>query len=110
MLRLDISDVIETEKRAIKELDGVRSAMANAGKKAALYSRQNHVYRNRTYREQRSTQSVTETEGDKVFTLVTIGMHYGSYLERRGIAQLDDGVAIMRNELGYYFAGIGSGL
>ena len=45
-----------------------------------------------------------------VYTLVTIGVPYGSFLERRGIAQLDDGVSIMQNELGYYFAAIGSGL
>lgn len=110
MFRLDLSDVIETEKRAVKELDGVRSAMASAGKRAATYSRQNHIYRNRTGNAQRSTQSVTEVHGGNVYTLVTIGVPYGSFLERRGIAQLDDGVSIMQNELGYYFAAIGSGL
>ena len=45
-----------------------------------------------------------------MFTLVQIGMFYGSFLENRGIAQLSDGVDIMRNELGYYFAGIGTGI
>ena len=110
MVRVDVSDVERAEKEAVKELNGVRSAMADAGRRAALYSRTKHYYRNRTFRAQRSTLSVTTTEGDKVFTLVQIGMFYGSFLENRGIAQLSDGVDIMRNELGYYFAAIGTGI
>ena len=41
---------------------------------------------------------------------VMVELAYGSFLENRGIAQLSDGVDIMRNELGYYFAGIGTGI
>jgi hypothetical protein len=112
-VKVYISDVLEHARDARSALRQLPSGMAQIGRDAAAYSRQNHIYKNRTGQAQKNTRSVTEKHGDAIYTLVTINVPYGSYLMEGGrhdrpvsLTALEDGIEKAKTELEYLVDGI----
>jgi len=111
---VDITDVLEATSTASKLLRGVPQALDKIGKDAAKYSRENHLYQNRTGRTQARTFAESQSFGGDAYTVVTIDVPHASYLMQGGTSQrhvsltaMEDAIENAERELEYYVDGLG---
>jgi hypothetical protein len=102
-LKIDVTDCGIAATEAKRLTSNITGDMRRIGKAAAEFSKRNHTYQNRTYDAEDGTKSVTEKHGDGVFTVVMMDVEYASYLQRRGLTGLEDGVSEAERDLEYYF-------
>jgi len=107
IVKVDISQVIETERAAVKHLEReVPQQMLRIAKQAATDERRGHSYQNRTGDLQRSTQA-TEVRADENAVEIDLvaGMEYASHVNRRGYMIIDETAARAAQEMEFFFDG-----
>ena len=117
IVTVDITDVLDEDGKAVKELRSIPMHIRKIGTDAANFSKRYHLYINRTGRTQARTVSVSESTRDVSYTLVTIDVPHASYLMKGGTSRrhesltaMEDAIKVASNELEYFIDGLGSGL
>lgn len=106
-VKVDISEVLATERAAVRHLEReVPKAMERAVKQAATDERRGHSYQNRTGDLQRSTQATEPVTTDNIAQVdLVAGMDYASYVNRRGFMIIDETAQRAANEIEFFFDG-----
>jgi hypothetical protein len=108
MSGLDISEVLATERAAHRHLDReVPREMRRVLAQAATDERRSHEYQNRTGDLERSTKATDPiVSDDEVHVDLVASMPYASYVNTRGLMQIDDLAKDAADELEYFFDGV----
>lgn len=89
-VKLDISDVLALEARAVQQLGSLGKRMLSVAKVGAEYEKGHKTYQDRTGNLKKSTKGVAkENRKDNVEVDLEMGMDYASFVKRRGYSEID---------------------
>lgn len=105
---LDISEVLATERAAIRHLEReMPREMHRIVAQAAADERRSHGYQNRTGDLERSTRATEPVvTDDSVQVDLVAGMEYASYVNTRGLMTIDEAAERAGNEIEFYLDGV----
>jgi hypothetical protein len=91
VIELDISEVIEAEANAVKEMDRVHKVMSSAVQIGAQFERDHKTYQNRTGDLQRGTRGKLDRNSkEEVVAELIMNTDYASYVKARGFSSIDE--------------------
>lgn len=104
---VDISEVLATERAAVRHLEReVPREMHNIVARAAQDERRGHTYQNRTGDLERSTKATEPvTSANSVQVDLVAGMDYASYVNTRGYMMIDEVAARADEEIEFFLDG-----
>lgn len=95
---LDISDVIELERRAKDELATIPRVMKSILDVAALEERSSHEYNNQSGDLQRSTRARIDQSGrDETVVELEMAEDYASYVVKAGLSNIEEEAKLAEN-------------
>lgn len=107
MTTVDISEVLMTERDAVRSLERDQPReMHRIIERAAREERRTHAYRNRTGRLERNTVATDPiTTDDGLQIDLAADTEYASYVNMRGLMQIDELAQRAEEEIEFYLEG-----
>lgn len=91
MAAVDISEVLELERYAIREIDATYDHLIGVTEKQIAKEKRGHPYQSRTHNMERTTvATVHGATPDGGVCTMEIGVPYASYVNERGYSLIDE--------------------